>query len=267
MTESLFLTMEALCGNPAGMSWTNSTPHPESLRRGQPESIWYGDVMKTYWVMLAGCILAVIFGPLQAAAFQATNPQSGYAAEQCVGYNRLPPDSFSLVNNCDWPIEIAICADESGQACASPDRFTRHLIDGKAQLPGTFRALQSLNIFACKSPAVVTLRPDGLGSCDPSGTANLPLLLSSSLKNAASIITASDYPAGVKAEGNTRFEMRVGADGKPLSCFITLSSGKDALDRATCNAFMKRARFSPAKNASGKTIEGRYRGNVTWKEQ
>ena len=61
--------------------------------------------------------------------------------------------------------------------------------------------------------------------------------------------------------------MAVAADGRPQSCVVTRSSGKEALDKATCDAFMKRARFTPAKDANGVAIAGRYRGNVTWKEQ
>lgn len=102
--------------------------------------------------------------------------------------------------------------------------------------------------------------------CDPAGTANLPLLLASSLKNAAAIITSADYPRGVKAEGTTRFEMVISADGRPESCAVTISSGADALDKATCNAFLKRARFTPAKDTAGQAVRGRYRGSVTWKE-
>lgn len=205
--------------------------------------------------------------PQPANSMQAGTPAADYAAEQCVSYNRATADSFNLVNNCDAPIEVALCAEAENGACTQPQNFVRHIVTARGQLPDSFRSLQVLNVFACKSPAVVQLGQGGLAGCDPTGLTNLPLLLASSLKNAASIITASDYPAGVAADGNTRFEMRVGADGKPQSCFVTVSSGKDALDKATCNAFMKRARFTPAKDSSGRATDGRYRGNVTWKER
>lgn len=198
---------------------------------------------------------------------QAAAPASEYAAEQCIGYNRTSADSFALVNNCDWPIAVAVCAETAGAQCGTADRYVHHALAMRAQLPQSYPSLQILNVFACKSPAVVQIGQAGLAGCDPTGLANLPLLLAAALKNAASIITASDYPAGIKAEGSTRFEMRVGADGKPQSCFIAVSSGKEALDRATCNAFMKRARFSPAKDTGGTPTAGRYRGNVTWKAQ
>lgn len=220
-------------------------------------------VKATLFLVVAGA--AAFSQP--AAAQQPALSAGEYAAEQCIGYNRVSADSFNLVNNCDWVVEIAVCAETAVASCGAPGGYSRYSVAVRGQLPQTYRSLQILNVFACKSPAVVQIGPGGLAGCDPTGLANLPLLLTSSLKNAASIITASDYPVGVKAEGNTRFEMRVGPDGKPQSCFVTLSSGKDALDKATCQAFMKRARFTPAKDASGRAIEGRYRGNVTWKEQ
>lgn len=204
---------------------------------------------------------------MQAPAIQAPGPASTYAAEHCVGYNRTSADSFALVNNCDWPISVALCAETAGVQCNAADRYVHHALAMRGQLPQTFPSLQILNVFACKSPAVVQIGQGGLAGCDPTGLANLPLLLASALKNAASIITASDYPAGIKAEGNTRFEMRVGADGRPQSCFIAVSSGREALDKATCNAFMKRARFTPAKDIGGKPTDARYRGNVGWKAQ
>lgn len=224
--------------------------------------------MTSIKIALPCAVVSVLALSVPGRAWQQPSQNSDLNAEQCVGYNRISSDIFSLVNNCDWPIEMAVCAEEVGAAsCTTPDGYKRHSMATRSQLSGGFRSLQTLNIFACKSPAVVALRPDGTGGCDPSGTANLPLLLASSLKNAASIITASDYPRGVLASGTTRFEMVVAADGRPQSCTVTVSSGKDALDKATCDAFMKRARFTPAKDANGVAMAGRYRGNVTWKEQ
>lgn len=214
------------------------------------------------------CLICLIFLLFSGAYANSTARADEPAAEQCVGYSRTATDGFNLVNNCDSPIEVAICIDDAAATnCVSADRFARHSIAANAQVPGDFKPLQILSIFACRTPAVVRIESGGLASCDPTGTANLPLLLASSLKNAASIITAADYPRGVVASGTTRFEMVVATDGRPQSCAVTVSSGKEALDKATCNAFMKRARFTPAKDANGAAITGRYRGNVTWKEQ
>jgi TonB family protein len=197
-----------------------------------------------------------------------TNAAAPYAGEQCVTFRREGDNAFRLVNDCAEPLSVAVCADSVGSGdCARDIGWQTLTVTARTELPGSYAPLQSLNILACRAPAVVVLKPGGIGSCDPTGTANLPQLLASSLKNAASIITSADYPNGVKAEGTTRFEMVVAADGRPQSCTVTVSSGKEALDKATCNAFMKRARFTPAKGANGLASAGRYRGNVTWKEQ
>ena len=197
-----------------------------------------------------------------------TSPAATYAGEQCVTFRREGNDAFRLVNDCAEPLSVAVCAENSGGGdCTRDVGWQTFTVAARSELPGSYLPLQSLNIFACRAPAVVILQAGGLGSCDPTGTANLPLLLASSLKNAASIITPADYPRGVVASGTTRFEMVVAADGRPQSCTVTVSSGKEALDKATCNAFMRRARFTPAKGANGLASAGRYRGNVTWKEQ
>lgn len=210
-------------------------------------------------------VLASFMGcaiPVQAQ----TSSTSAYAGEQCVTFRREGNETFRLVNDCAEPLSVAVCAENAGRGDCSRDAgWQTFTVSARAELPDSYLPLQSLNIFACRAPAVVILQAGGLGSCDPTGTGNLPLLLASSLKNAASIITAADYPRGVTASGTTRFEMVVTADGRPQSCTVTTSSGKEALDKATCNAFMKRARFTPAKGTNGIAIAGRYRGNVTWK--
>ena len=224
-----------------------------------------------YTMLRASCAsIAVaalaVSSPQQAAA--QSSPTATYAGEQCITFRREGNDSFRLVNDCAEPLSVAVCAENTGSGdCSRDTGWQTFNVAARAELPGDYLPLQSLNILACRAPAVVILQSGGVGSCDPTGTANLPLLLASSLKNAASIITAADYPRGVVASGTTRFEMVVTADGRPQSCAVTVSSGKEALDKATCNAFMKRARFTPAKDANGVAIAGRYRGNVTWKEQ
>ncbi|WP_298603659.1 energy transducer TonB [uncultured Sphingorhabdus sp.] len=212
-------------------------------------------------------VLASFMGGTRPVQAQ-TSSTSAYASEQCVTFRREGNETFRLVNDCAEPLSVAVCAENAGSGdCSRDTGWQTFTVGARAELPGSYLPLQSLNIFACRAPAVVILQAGGLGSCDPTGTGNLPLLLASSLKNAASIITAADYPRGVTASGTTRFEMVVAADGRPQSCTVTVSSGKEALDKATCNAFMKRARFTPAKGTNGVAIAGRYRGNVTWKEQ
>lgn len=188
------------------------------------------------------------------------------AAEQCIDFRRTGDSEFILYNGCDDAINLALCVEEQiGTGCSRPEDFAIHRAAVGADYPGVYRSLQLLNMFACRAPAVIQFEAAGQARCERA-EALLPLLLASALKNPGTIITAADYPRNARAGGTTRFEMVVAADGRPRSCTVTISSGLAALDAATCNAFMRRARFTPAKDAGGQPVEGRYRGNVTWKE-
>jgi TonB family protein len=223
-------------------------------------------VMKSPFAVFASLVLMIV-APAPIAAQDTGSPGGEYAGDTCITYRREGDAAFRLVNGCDQPLSVAICADSQGGTSCARDLGWRTLnIGPRGELPDSYAPLQVLNIFACKAPAVVQMVKGGFASCDPTGTANLPLLLASALKNASSIITSSDYPRNALAEGTTRFEMVVNAAGEPQSCTVTVSAGDDALDKATCNAFMRRARFTPAKGADGLAVSGKYRGSVTWRE-
>jgi periplasmic protein TonB len=79
--------------------------------------------------------------------------------------------------------------------------------------------------------------------------------------------TPEDYPpASLRNEeqGTTGFRLEIGTDGKATSCSITKSSGFSALDDATCKFVSRRARFKPAKDASGNPITDTYSSRVRW---
>jgi TonB family protein len=82
-----------------------------------------------------------------------------------------------------------------------------------------------------------------------------------------SLATTSDYPSAAlreEREGRTTFELTVGADGRPIKCDITQSSGHADLDAATCNGAMRRGRFNPALNDNGQPVEGKWSSSVNW---
>ena len=86
--------------------------------------------------------------------------------------------------------------------------------------------------------------------------------------NANSWISDTDYPAGAlrdRREGTAGFRLSVIANGKVKDCVITASSGSADLDGATCSNIIKRARFSPAEDASGKAVDASYSSRVSWK--
>ena len=87
----------------------------------------------------------------------------------------------------------------------------------------------------------------------------------------ASWVEDSDYPRDFDARalqsggGTTRFKLTVGTSGRATDCTVTQSSGLATLDKATCRAMMRNARFVPAADASGNAAVGSYDNKVVWK--
>ncbi|MEO6433438.1 MAG: energy transducer TonB [Sphingomicrobium sp.] len=76
-----------------------------------------------------------------------------------------------------------------------------------------------------------------------------------------------DYPLDAiraEAEGTSEFEVVIAPNGSPVSCAITRSSGQKLLDRRACEVAMRRARFSPARNAGLQPVYGAYRSQIQW---
>lgn len=81
-------------------------------------------------------------------------------------------------------------------------------------------------------------------------------------------ITDDDYPAAAMRaghQGTVSFEMQIDSSGLPSGCSVTASSGFDDLDHQACALLLQRARFSPARDASGKAIAAKYLGRFTWR--
>jgi protein TonB len=79
--------------------------------------------------------------------------------------------------------------------------------------------------------------------------------------------TSDDYPARALREerqGTTRFRVTVGAHGRVRNCEIVASSGSPDLDAATCANVARRARFTPATDATGARVSGSYSNAVRW---
>ena len=83
-----------------------------------------------------------------------------------------------------------------------------------------------------------------------------------------SLISAADYPASALAgrdEGQPQFRLAVGPDGRVAGCVVLVSSGSPALDDATCRIMRSRARFSPARDLSGRPVPDEVFGAVAWR--
>jgi TonB family protein len=84
---------------------------------------------------------------------------------------------------------------------------------------------------------------------------------------AASLIRPDDYPASAQVnreQGLVRFRLTVGTTGQVVGCEVLQSSGSSALDSATCNIMRRRAKFTPARSATGKPVEGFVEEQVRW---
>lgn len=80
-------------------------------------------------------------------------------------------------------------------------------------------------------------------------------------------IVTEDYPkqaVEVAIEGRAGVALASGLNGDPSSCTIRASSGSSILDEATCDLLMIRARFLPARDDSGKPVEGTFTTKVAW---
>lgn len=77
-----------------------------------------------------------------------------------------------------------------------------------------------------------------------------------------------DYPAEAlrnREQGTTGVGLTVSASGRVTACRIVQSSGSTALDQATCRILPRQLRFKPARDASGKRIEGEFITRMNWK--
>lgn len=214
------------------------------------------------------CLLVAFVAPLVPAE-PASAQTSPAAADACVAYAEDGAGGYRLTNACDYGIEVAYCNEPKSEpgSCLRTQNYVRERLGPRASGQKQLLPDQALDLFACRSPGAVDILASGMARCTaaPPEPA-IPLLLTASLKNPGAILSDRDYPPSQHdKEGTTRFELLVGPDGRPVSCTTTLSSGYRTLDDTACNAFLKRARFSPAKDADGNPITGRYKGSVTWK--
>lgn len=80
-------------------------------------------------------------------------------------------------------------------------------------------------------------------------------------------IGTRDYPKGVLRnlqQGAVGFILDVDENGRATRCTIASSSGVTELDQYTCRLLESRARFSPAGDAAGRAVSGRYASRIRW---
>jgi protein TonB len=85
--------------------------------------------------------------------------------------------------------------------------------------------------------------------------------------NLASYVSDADYPSAAvrnEEQGTTRFRLVVTPEGRVGDCTVTGTSGSTALDAATCKIMRNRARFTPARDSSGKPTGDSVSSTIRW---
>ena len=80
-------------------------------------------------------------------------------------------------------------------------------------------------------------------------------------------MSANDYPSALLAEGLSgvvHFRLDVDSSGMPTNCAVQASFSDPEFKKVTCRLLMKRARFKPAKDASGNSVASYWATSVKW---
>ena len=124
---------------------------------------------------------------------------------------------------------------------------------------------------ASQATAAMPVRPPLVTMTPRTGVAPPPVAISKgparAKANLPSLFTTNDYPAEAlrkREAGTVSFAVAIGRDGRVTGCTITASSGSASLDATTCAILQRRARFTPARDASGRAVEDRTVGRIRW---
>jgi len=82
------------------------------------------------------------------------------------------------------------------------------------------------------------------------------------------LFSADDYPQQAldrDEQGTTTVRLTIGKNGRVKDCTVTLSSGFDSLDSASCRVLEERARFNPARDSNGTATEGMVVQRISWR--
>lgn len=81
-------------------------------------------------------------------------------------------------------------------------------------------------------------------------------------------ITSSDYPTKplwLSQQAIVRFRLMIDAQGVPTSCAVQANVSRDpSFAATTCRTLMQRARFKPARSATGQPVPSYFSSRVRW---
>jgi TonB family protein len=89
-----------------------------------------------------------------------------------------------------------------------------------------------------------------------------------SIKNVMSLFSTDDYPGEALRRGEqgiSAIRYIVEADGRVRDCHVTVSSGSSSLDAKTCEIHVTRARYEPARTATGEAVPSIVFTRMRWK--
>lgn len=122
--------------------------------------------------------------------------------------------------------------------------------------------MKRLKYFAA-AVLVVAIFPLPVLAADGDGLEKPPIPAS----NPGSWVNVNDYPSSALREeisGLVRFALTIDTEGGVAACEVTESSGSEVLDQTACSLMVERARFEPARDATGKATTGTWQSAVRW---
>ncbi len=177
----------------------------------------------------------------------------------------LDIDATGFVSGCrtvrasaNTAIDVASCAAVTRRARLNPARGR----DG-APVASNFTVVIVWAVPSGVKPSPIAV-PPLRNITPPSPSLAVPL---KPLSPVTDWVKASDYPANAMADDRDyaiSFELDVAATGRASACRITAGSGSAVVDRVTCDAARRRARFTPARDAKGQLVAGRYGARLSW---
>jgi TonB family protein len=140
-------------------------------------------------------------------------------------------------------------------------------------LTGSTAALAELRRCAEELERTVeTQFASGAIQFDESGAESSPLPAEAQRfgQSLASYVSVDDYPLSALLsgiEGVVGFRLYIDASGRVSRCAVSRSSGSPALDVKTCQIFLERARFTPARDAQGRATTDMLASRIVWRMQ
>ena len=124
-------------------------------------------------------------------------------------------------------------------------------------------AIAALAVVAAQSSVQAAQSSQSTDTPAPSNDIDRP----KGSERAGSWYSITDYPAKSRRRGEqgvANILLDIDAKGIPVACRIVHSSSYPDLDNASCDLALKRARFSPARDANGKAVASTFAVPVRW---